>query len=72
MLFTKHQSQFSQDAVYIVILKRHNEHNPSIGFFHHRKHETGFLAWAVFSSEIRTVKVERSKPRFVFDIPRIT
>jgi len=69
MLFPKHQSQFSRDAVYFVVIEKHNEHSPSIGFFHHRKHETGFLAYAVFSTEIQTVKLERSKPSFVSDRP---
>lgn len=64
MPFTKRQSKFSQDSVYIVVIKKHDEYNPSIGFFHHRKHERGFLAYAEFTSEIRTVKVERSKPLF--------
>jgi len=64
MLFTRRQSQFAPDAVYIVIIKRHDEYTPSIGFFHHRKHETGFLAYAEFASEIRTVKLERSASPF--------
>jgi len=65
MLFARRQSRFSPDAVYIVAVKKHDEYNPSIGFFHHRKHETGFLAYAEFASEIRTVKLERSKPLLV-------
>ena len=64
MLLTKRQSQFTPDTVYIVVIKKHDGYNPSIGFFHHRKYETGFLAYAEFTSEIRTVKLERSKPSF--------
>lgn len=64
MFFTKPQSKFSPNAVYIVVIKRHNGYNASIGFFHHKKHETGYLAYAEFASEIRTVKVERSGSSF--------
>lgn len=65
MLFTKRRSQFTPDAVYILVIKKRDGYNPSIGFFHHRKYETGFLAYAESASEIRTVKVGRSTPSFV-------
>lgn len=65
MFFTKHRSQFTPDAVYIVVVKKHGEYNPSIGFFHHRKRETGFLAYAESPSEIRTLELERSEFPFV-------
>jgi len=72
MLFARRRSQFSPDAVYIVVIKKHDEYNPSVGFFHHRKHETGFLAYAKFTSEICTIKLERSKPWFVPCMPHVT
>ena len=50
MLFTKRQSQFTPDVVYIAVMKKHDGHDPSIGFFHHRKYETGFLAYTEFTS----------------------
>lgn len=62
MLLTSCEHWFSPNAVYIVSIKKDDEHIPSVGFFHHRKHATGFLTYAKFSSEIRTVKVGRSEP----------
>lgn len=64
MFFAKRQSQFSPDSVYIVVVKKHDEYNPSIGFFHHKKRETGFLAYAQSASDIRTVKVQQSETFF--------
>ena len=72
MFLTKRQSKFSPDAVYLVIIKKHDGYSPFIGFFHHRRRERGFLAYAEFTSEIRTVKLERSEPPFVSGIPYVT
>jgi len=40
---------------HIVVIKKHSGYNPSVGFFRHRKHETGFLADADFSTGILSV-----------------
>jgi len=67
------QDAASEDTIYIVVIKKHDEYNPSIGFFHHRKRETGFLAYAKFTSEIRTMRLERRLTDYfaVFDFVKI-
>lgn len=70
MHFTR-QSQFSPGAVYMVIIMKDGDHNRSIGFFHHKKRETGFLTYAGFLSEVRTVEVKRSDPSFVPHTPHV-
>ena len=32
-LLTKHRSQFTPDAVYIIVIKEHDGYDPSVGFF---------------------------------------
>ena len=65
MLFAKRRFKFSPDAVYIIVIKKHDGYSPSIGFSHHGKHETGFPAYVKYTLEICMVKLEQSKPSFV-------
>ena len=65
MLFTKRRSRFSPDAIYLVVIQKRDEYLTSLGFFHHKGREIGFLAYADHISEIRTIKVKRSEAFFV-------
>lgn len=68
MLLTKRKYLFeSPGAIYLVHLEKHDEpHVNSIGLFHHKQCETGFLAFAWSTSEIRTVEVKQSE---IFSFP---
>lgn len=65
-LLMKRPSRFLRNAVYIVLIHERRESNCAIGFFHHKKYETGFLAYAGFTTEIRTTKVDWNEGELYF------